>query len=161
MKRSKLDKIDRKILTTLQAQGRITNVDLAKEAGISAPPCLRRVRALEEAGYIRSYHAFLDPSKLGYGITVFAHVSLSSHSDVDLKKFEQKVRDWSHVREAHLLSGETDVLLKVVARDWEAYQQFLTTGLLATENVAAVRSSIAIRTAKLEPGVPVGDNAGA
>lgn len=159
MKRSKLDKIDRKILLTLQDEGRITNVDLAKKAGISAPPCLRRVRALEDSGYIRSYHAFLDASKLGYGITVFAHVSLSSHNDADLKKFEICIRDWPQVREAHLLSGETDVLLKVVAKDWEAYQQFLTSSLLATENVAAVRSSIAIRTSKLEPGVPISDSA--
>jgi len=159
MKRSKLDKIDRKILLTLQEDGRITNVDLAKKAGISAPPCLRRVRALEESGFIRSYHAFLDPGKLGYGITVFSHVSLESHNDVDLRKFEARIRDWPQVREAHLLSGETDVLLKVVASDWEAYQQFLTNELLATENVAAVRSSIAIRTSKMEPGVPINDNA--
>jgi DNA-binding Lrp family transcriptional regulator len=158
MKRSKLDRIDRKILSTLQEDGRITNVDLAKKAGISAPPCLRRVRALEESGFIRSYHAFLDPGKLGYGITVFAHVALASHNDVDLKKFEAKIAGWPHVREAHLLSGETDILLKVVARDWEAYQHFLTSELLVTENIASVRSSIAIRTAKLEPGVPISDN---
>ncbi len=158
MKRSKLDKIDRKILLTLQEEGRITNVDLAKKAGISAPPCLRRVRALEDSGYIRSYHAFLDAGKLGYGITVFAHVSLASHNDADLKKFEIRIREWPQVREAHLLSGETDVLLKIVAKDWESYQQFLTSELLGTENVAAVRSSIAIRTSKLEPGVPINDN---
>ncbi|HEY8963030.1 MAG TPA: Lrp/AsnC family transcriptional regulator [Alphaproteobacteria bacterium] len=158
MKRSKLDKIDRKILLTLQEDGRITNVDLAKRAGISAPPCLRRVRALEESGFIRSYHAFLDPNKLGYGITVFAHVSLDSHNDADLRKFETKIREWPQVREAHLLSGDTDVLLKVVAPDWEAYQQFLTNELLATSNVSAVRSSIAIRTSKMEPGVPINDN---
>lgn len=159
MKRSKLDKIDRKILNTLQDDGRITNVELAQNAGISAPPCLRRVRALEEAGYIKSYHAFLDSGKLGYGITVFAHVSLSSHNDVDLRKFEAKIQTWPQVREAHLLSGETDVLLKIVAKDWDAYQQFLTSELLATENVAAVRSSIAVRTAKMQPGVPVADAA--
>ena len=158
MKRSNLDKIDRKILLTLQEDGRITNVDLAKKAGISAPPCLRRVRALEESGFIKSYHAFLDPNKLGYGITVFAHVSLESHNDADLRKFESKIREWPNVREAHLLSGDTDVLLKVVAPDWEGYQHFLTKELLATQNVASVRSSIAIRTSKLEPGVPINDN---
>lgn len=89
---------------------------------------------------------------------MFAHVSLNSHNDIDLKKFEIKIREWPLVREAHLLSGETDVLLKVVAKDWEAYQHFLTSNLLATENVAAVRSSIAIRTSKMEPGVPINDN---
>ena len=161
MKPSKLDRIDRKILATLQADGRMTNVDLARLAGISAPPCLRRVRALEEAGYIRTYHAFLDAGKLGYGVSVFAHVSLASHNDADLRRFEEKVQGWPQVREAHLLSGETDVLLKIVARDWESYQQFLTSQLLATENVAAVRSSIAIRTTKLEPGVPIAETSAA
>lgn len=159
MKHTKLDKIDRKILSALQNEGRITNVDLARKAGISAPPCLRRVRALEESGFIRSYHAFLDQNKLGYGITVFAQVSLVSHNDVDLRKFEAQIAAWPQVREAHLLSGETDVLLKVVSNDWDTYQAFLTGELLATPNVESVRSSIAIRTAKFEPGVPINDNA--
>lgn len=158
MKRTKLDLIDRKILAALQADGRITNVDLAKKAGISAPPCLRRVRALEESGYITSYHAVLDAAKMGYGITVFAQVSLESHNDADLKKFENAIATWPEVREAHFLSGEVDVLLKVVAANWEAYQDFLTKTLLATKNVSAVRSSIAVRAAKQEPGVPINDN---
>lgn len=158
MKRTKLDLIDRKILSALQADGRITNVDLAKKAGISAPPCLRRVRALEESGFITSYHAVLDAAKLGYGITVFAQVTLESHNDADLKKFETAISAWPEVREAHFLSGEVDVLLKIVAANWEAYQAFLTKTLLGTKNVSAVRSSIAVRTAKLEPGVPINDN---
>lgn len=157
MKRTRLDPIDRKILIALQEDGRITNVDLAKKAGISAPPCLRRVRALEEAGYIDSYHATLNAQKLGFGITVFAHVSLQSHNDVDVKKMESQLALWPQVREAHLLTGETDLLLKIVAPDWEAYQQFLTTELQVTPNVESVRSSIAIRASKMAPGVPLED----
>lgn len=158
MKRTKLDLIDRKILSALQSDGRITNVDLARKAGISAPPCLRRVRALEDAGYITAYHAVLNASKLGYGVTVFAQVTLESHNDTDLKKFEVALSHWPEVREAHFLSGEVDVLLKIVAADWESYQNFLTKTLLSTKNVSAVRSSIAVRTAKQEPGIPINDN---
>src|SRR4029077_10652482 len=98
MRRIKLDKIDRRILRDLQANGRMTNVDLAKRAGISAPPCLRRVRALEEAGFIRGYHADVNAEALGFGVTVFAQVGLSSQAEVDLKAFEARVLTWSQVR---------------------------------------------------------------
>lgn len=155
MKRIKLDKIDRKILNNLQSDGRITNVELAKLAGISAPPCLRRVRALEEAGYIEGYHARLNASALGYGVTVFAQVKLVSQAESDLKKFEALIASWPLVRECHMLAGETDFLLKIVAHDWDDYQRFLTNELTATPNVTSVKSSLAIRTSKSEPGVPV------
>ncbi|MBC8338042.1 MAG: Lrp/AsnC family transcriptional regulator [Rhodospirillales bacterium] len=165
MQKVKLDKIDRSILRDLQAEGRITNVELAGRAGISAPPCLRRVRALEEAGYIKSYHACLDPKALGYHVTVFAQVGLSSQAEADLEAFEATVQDWDEVRECFMLAGETDFLLKVVAPDWDAYQTFLTTKLTAAANVSHVKSSLSIRAAKLAPGVPInpetgGDNGG-
>ncbi len=155
MRRSKLDKIDLRILRDLQADGRITNVDLAHRAGISAPPCLRRVRALEEAGLIRGYHADVNPEALGFGVTVFAGVGLASQAENDLKAFEQLVSSWPEVREAHMLAGETDFLLKVVASDWDSYQRFLTTKLTAAPNVTHVKSSLAIRASKFEPGVPI------
>jgi len=155
MQRVKLDRIDRRILADLQADGRMTNVDLARRAGISAPPCLRRVRALEEAGYIRGYHADIDPSALGYNVTVFAHVGLSSQAEADLKGFEDLVRSWPEVRECHMLAGETDFLLKVVAHDWDDYQRFLTTRLTAAPNINHVKSALAIRSAKVQPGVPI------
>ena len=155
MRRIKLDKIDRRILRDLQADGRMTNVDLAQRAGISAPPCLRRVRALEEAGFIRGYHADINPEALGYGVTVFAQVGLSSQAEPDLKAFEALVATWPEVREAHMLAGETDFLLKVVAEDWDGYQRFLTTQLTAAPNVSHVRTSLAIRSSKYEPGVPI------
>lgn len=155
MKRVKLDKIDRKILKNLQDDGRITNVELARLAGISAPPCLRRVRALEESGYIKGYHAKVDPHVLGYGVTVFAQVRLISQAESDLKIFETQIREWPMVRECFMLAGETDFLLKIVARDWDDYQHFLTEKLTAAPNVTSVKSSLAIRATKEEPGVPV------
>ncbi len=155
MKRVKLDKIDRKILRNLQDNGRITNVELAKEAGISAPPCLRRVRALEENGFIRGYHAKVDPAILGYGVTVFAQVKLVSQAETDLKKFEQLINEWELVRECWMLAGETDFILKIVATDWDDYQRFLTEKLTAAPNVTSVKSSLAIRASKDEAGVPI------
>ncbi|MBE1237476.1 Lrp/AsnC family transcriptional regulator [Phaeovibrio sulfidiphilus] len=153
--RVKLDSIDRKILADLQDDGRITNVELARRAGISAPPCLRRVRALEEAGFIRGYHAELDGVSLGFHVTVFAQVGLTSQADADLRGFESLVATWPEVRECHMLAGETDFLLKIVAEDWDSYQKFLTSRLTPAPNVAQIKSALAIRTAKLCPGVPI------
>jgi len=133
----------------------MTNVDLAGRVGLSAPPCLRRVRALEEAGVIRGYHAELAPTALGYNITVFAQVGLSSQADSDLRAFMELVEAWPQVRECHMMAGETDFLLKVVAEDWEAYETFLTKQLTTAPNVSNVKSALAIRTAKQLPGVPV------
>lgn len=159
MRRDKLDRIDRRILRDLQADGRMTNVELARRVGISAPPCLRRVRALEEAGFIRGYHAEINPELLGFGVTVFAMVGLSTQAEPDLEAFEALVTGWPEVRECHMLAGEIDFLLKIVADDWEAYQVFLTTRLTAAPNVNHVKSSLAIRTSKLLPGVPIDEAA--
>ena len=155
MRREKLDQIDRRILDDLQSDGRMTNVELASRAGISAPPCLRRVRALEESGYIRGYHADIDPSLMGFGVTVFAFVGLTSQAEADLVKFEECVAEWPLVRECFMLQGETDFLLKVVAEDLESYNKFLTNELTAAPNVAHVRSAITIRHSKQAFGVPI------
>ncbi len=155
MSRIKLDKIDRKILDNLQKDGRMSNVKLAKEAGISAPPCLRRVKALEDAGFIKSYHARVDNKALGYGVTIFAKVKLENHADTELSAFEESCEKWDCVRESWMLTGETDFLLKVVARDWDDYQQFLTNQLTACSNVSSVKSSLSIRASKEKPGVPI------
>ena len=157
MTRTKIDDIDRLILDELQANGRVTNVDLARRAGISAPSCLRRVRALEEAGYIQGYHAELDAAALGFGVTVFVQVGLSSQAEADLEAFEAQTGEWPEVRECHMLAGETDFILKVVAVDWDDYQRFLTTKLTPAPKVSHVKSSLAVRSAKLLPGVPVGE----
>ena len=155
MRRIKLDRIDGRILRNLLTDGRITNVELARRVGISAPPCLRRVRALEEAGVIRGYHAELAPEALGYVVTVFAQVGLASQADADLKAFERLVATWSEVREAYMLAGETDFLLKIVAPDWDSYQRFLSTKLTSAPNVSHVKSAMMLRLSKEEPGVPV------
>jgi len=153
--RIKLDDIDRRILRDLQDNGRITNVELARRAGISAPPCLRRVRVLEDAGYIRGYHADLEPKALGFNVTVFAQVGLESQAEADLDAFEKLVHQWPQVRECFMLAGEADFLLKVVAEDWDDYQNFLTTKLTTAPNVSHVKSALSIRQSKSQAGVPI------
>jgi len=150
-----LDSIDRRLLAELQAEGRVTNVDLAKRVGLTAPPCLRRVRALEEAGVIRGYHADLDASRLGFTITVFAMVSLKSQAEEDLRAFENHIKALPEVRECHMLNGEIDFILKIVSKDLQSFQEFLTSKLTPAPNVASVKTSLTIRTAKNEPGVPL------
>ncbi|MEL6317914.1 MAG: Lrp/AsnC family transcriptional regulator [Pseudomonadota bacterium] len=152
---AKLDPIDRKILTELQDNGRMTNVDLSKRVGISAPPCLRRVRALEESGFITGYHADVNARLLGFEVAVFAMIGLHKQSGADLAAFEAKAADWPIVRECHMLNGEIDFLLKCVAPDLTTFQEFLTDELTAFPNVASVKTSLVIRQAKQAPGVPL------
>jgi DNA-binding Lrp family transcriptional regulator len=155
MERHKLDSIDLRILSELQANGRITNVELSRRAKITAPPCLRRMRALEKAGYIKGYHADLDGKALGYEVSGFAFVGLASQAEADLKRFEEQVRSWPQVRECVMLSGEVDYLLKCVAENLSAFQSFITDTLTAAKNVASVKTALVIRSSKHEPGVPV------
>ena len=151
---ARLDAIDLAILAELQADGRMTNVELARRVGISAPPCLRRVRTLEEAGYIRGYHADVSPRELGFEVQVFAMVGLHSQAEADLSAFERRCRDWPLVRECHMLNGEIDFILKCVAPDLSTFQTFLTEELTSAANVASVKTSLVIRCAKDRPGVP-------
>jgi DNA-binding Lrp family transcriptional regulator len=155
MGRVKLDAVDRKILSCLQSEGRITNVDLSEKVGITAPPCLRRVRALEDENFIKGYHADLDQEALGYSLTVFAMVGLHSQAEADLQAFEEKVQEWPMVRECFMLNGEIDFILKIVAEDLAAFQQFLTGELTPAPNVASVKTSLTIRTSKHKPGIPL------
>ncbi len=150
-----LDAIDRRLLAALQDEGRITNVELAQRVELTAPPCLRRVRALEESGVIRGYHADLDPARLGYAITVFALVSLKSQAEDSLRQFEDHMRGLPEVRECHMLNGEIDFILKIVSHDLQSFQEFLTSKLTPAPNVASVKTSLTIRTAKQLPGVPL------
>jgi DNA-binding Lrp family transcriptional regulator len=153
--RVRLDATDWRILKELQANGRITNVELARKVGISAPPCLRRVRALEEAGIISGYFALLDEKSLGFEVIAFASVGLHSQSEPDLRAFENRVLAWALVRECHMLSGETDFILKCVAPDLPAFQDFIINELTAAPNVASVKTTLVIRRVKFEPGVPI------
>jgi DNA-binding Lrp family transcriptional regulator len=151
---TRLDLIDRMILAQLQADGRMTNVELARRVGISAPPCLRRVRTLEESGLICGYHAEVDARELGFEVQVFAMVGLDSQAETELRAFEERCCNWPVVRECHMLNGEVDFILKCVAPDLSSFQSFLTGELLTTPNVASVKTSLVIRGAKDEPGVP-------
>lgn len=149
-----LDAIDRRILSTLQQEGRITNVELSRRAGISAPPCLRRVRVLEEKGYIRGYHADLDPHRLGWEITFFAIVGLDSQKEAVLSAFEELVATWPEVRECHMIRGGGDFLLKLVARDTNHENQ-LTQRLTGAATVTKVQTLQTIRTSRSVAGVPL------
>ena len=133
----------------------MTNVELAERVGLTAPPCLRRVRALEEHGAIRGYHAALEPASLGYNLTVFAMVSLKSQAESDLLAFQDLVAEIPEVRECHMLNGEIDFILKIVALDLQSFQRILTTKLTTAPNVEHVKTSLTIRTSKALPGVPV------
>jgi DNA-binding Lrp family transcriptional regulator len=148
-----LDAIDRRILKELQDDGRITNVELARRVGISAPPCLRRVRALEEAGYVRGYRALLDEKKLGYDVAMFAMVHLASQAEPDLKAFEDFVRREPYVRECWMLSGEIDFILKCVAPSLTSFQDFVAR-LTSEPHVRNVKTSLTLRCSKDAPMVP-------
>lgn len=150
---AELDAIDLRILAELQADGRITNVELASRVGLSAPPCLRRVRRLEEAGVLRGYHADVEPSALGFEVTFFAIVGLESQKQVVLDAFETEVIGWAEVRECHMIRGGGDFLLRLVARD-TAHENALTARLTSAQNVLRVQTLQTIRTAKNAAGVP-------
>ncbi len=147
--RSKLDEIDIRILRELQADGRITNVELARRVGISPPPCLRRVRSLEEAGLITGYRALLDERKLGLDVVCFAFVHLASQAEADLQAFQDGIRAWDAVRECWKLSGDIDFILKCVAPDLKAFQDFVG-DLTALPNVRNVRTALALDRVKDE-----------
>ncbi len=149
----RLDAIDWRILKELQADGRITNVALAARVGLSPPPCLRRVRALEDAGLIAGYAALVDEKALGFELTAFAMVGLHNQAEPELRAFENRILGWPLVREAYMMSGEIDYVLKCVAPDLPAFQEFVLDELTAAPNVASVKTSLAIRRAKREPGV--------
>jgi len=160
MAQHRLDATDWRILRELMADGSITNVALASRVGLSAPPCLRRVRALEEAGLVTGYTALVDERGLGFELTAFALVGLHSQAEADLNAFENRTLGWPIVREAYMLSGESDYVLKCVARDLPAFQDFVLKQLTAAPNVASVKTYLTIRRAKLAPGVPVPTAAG-
>jgi len=150
-----LDEIDLKLLAELQSNGRKTNVELAKSVGLTAPPCLRRIRALEDSGIIKDYHANIDAASLGYRITVFAMVSLKSQAEEDLQTFEKHIQSIPDVRECHMLNGEIDFILKIVAKDLQTFQELLTSQLTSAPNVVSVKTSLTIRTSKDLSGVPI------
>lgn len=152
--KNKLDKIDLKILNELQMNGDITNVKLANKLQISPPSCLRRVKSLEQKNLILGYNAIVNPELLGFKVTVFAYVGLESQAENDLKTFENYISNFPEVRECHMLVGEVDFLLKIVAKDWDDFQFFLTKNLTQAPKVSNVKTSLNIRSVKKLPGIP-------
>lgn len=151
----RLDATDWRILRELQADGRLTNVALAARVGLSPPPCLRRVQALEQAGFIRGFHAVIDERLAGFEVTAFAMVTLRAQGEAELKEFENRILTWPVVREAYMLAGDADYLLKCAATDITAFQDFILRDLTALPNVASVKTTLVLRRAKSEPGVPI------
>ncbi|ANK72423.1 Lrp/AsnC family transcriptional regulator [Ensifer adhaerens] len=147
-KQVELDAIDLKILRELQRDGRMTNVDLAQRVGISAPPCLRRVRKLEETGVIKGYHALLNAPALGFDLVAFCMVGLKRQSEADLKAFSAATAEWQIVRQAWTVSGESDFLLHCVAENLTTFQDFVIEVLTANERVDTVRTMLTIRQVK-------------
>lgn len=153
--RARLDATDWRILKELQADGRLTNVALAQRVGLSPPPCLRRVQALERAGFIRGYHAVLDARLTGFEVVAFAMVTLRAQGEAELREFENRLLTWPVVREAHMLAGDADYMLKCVASDIASFQAFVLDQLTPLPNVASVKTTVVLREAKNEPGVPI------
>ncbi|QEO18050.1 Lrp/AsnC family transcriptional regulator [Acetobacter vaccinii] len=149
-----LDTVDLRIVAELQDDGRITNVELARRVGISAPPCLRRVRRLEEEGIIRGYHADPDATMLGWPITFFALIGLESQKETVLSAFERQLADWPEVRECHMIRGGGDFLVRLIARD-AAHENQLTRQLTEATHVIRVQTLQTIRTSLERWGVPV------
>jgi DNA-binding Lrp family transcriptional regulator len=153
--RVRLDATDWRILKELQSDGRISNVALAQRVGLSPPPCLRRVQALERSGFIRGYHAVLDPALVGFEVTAYALVTLRAQGEAELREFENLLLTWPIVREASMLAGDADYILKCVATDMTRFQEFVLGVLTPLPNVGSVKTTLVLRQAKSEPGVPI------
>lgn len=153
-----LDRIDAKILEVLQEDGRITNLDLADRVGLSPSPCLRRVRALEEAGIIRKYVALLEPRKIGLNLVFAVDVRLKAQTREIMQSFERRVMQMEEVVECYLTAGDWDYCLKVMVTDLEEYQSFQLDKLMTGESeIATLRSTIILRKIKATPRVPIGE----
>lgn len=155
MENAKLDAIDCKILEVLQQDGRISNVDLATAVQLSAPQCFRRVRALEERGVVRGYRALVNPEALGLGVTAFVSLSIESSAFGRVREIEALLRDIPELLELHMMSGDADYLLKLVARDLKQLGSLLTDRLMQIEGVADVRSMVCLEELKPPSGLPI------
>ena len=151
----KIDAINRRILKALQRDGRLQNVELAKEVGLSPSPCLRRVRLLEEAGVIERYVALLNPVKVGKGLTVFARVWLKGQDLETVNQFTEAVKKLPQVVECHLMAGDCDFLLRIIAADLEDYRQFQADHLTRIKGVQSVKSEIPMQKIKFTSEIPV------
>jgi Lrp/AsnC family leucine-responsive transcriptional regulator len=150
-----LDLIDSRIIAALQADGRLSNVELADRVGLSPSPCLRRVERLERDGYIEGYRAVLQRGRIGLGLTVFVGVKIDGHANDRAEAFQEAVIAMPEIIACHLVAGEIDYLLEVVVPDLEQYQHYLVDKLLNLSIVREVRSNIAIQTLKAGASLPL------
>jgi DNA-binding Lrp family transcriptional regulator len=150
-----MDDIDRKILTCLQNDARMTNADLADRVGLSPAPCLRRVRSLEQRGIIRKYVTLLDAGAIQMGVTVFVQITLDLQVENRLELFERAVMRRPEVLECYLMTGDSDYLLRIVVPDVSAYEQFLKQSLTRIEGVAGIKSSFALKQVKYSTVLPL------
>ena len=155
MGKKELDLIDKKILRILQDDGRISNLDLSKKISMSPPPTLRRVRDLEQNGYIDGFRANLNHAKLGYDLTVFIFIGLKNQNEEELNKFEKLVWGWEEVRECYMLNGDVDFILKCVAKNMNLFQEFLTNNISSNDNIASIKTAFAIKATKSLGNVPL------
>ena len=155
MVKKDIDIIDKKILRILQDDGRISNLDLSTKIGMSPPPTLRRVRDLEQNGYIDGFRANLNHSKLGYDLTAFIFIGLKNQNEDELNKFEKLVWGWEEVRECYMLNGDVDFILKCVAKNMHLFQEFLTNSISTNANIASIRTAFAIKPTKSLGNVPL------
>lgn len=151
-----IDSLDRKILSALQADGRASNVELSAQVHLSAPQCFRRVRALEERGVIRGYRADVQPNALGLGVMAYVSLNIDGGQFGRVREIEADIRNFPQILECHTVSGDSDYLLKVVARDLKALSQFLTDQLMQVPGVDDVRSMICMEEIKAPSPLPVG-----
>jgi len=156
LRQEALDAIDRRILTQLQDNARLTNVELAEAVGLSPSPCLRRVRELEQSGVIRRYVALLDPATVGLPVSVFVNVTLERQVETALERFEAAILKRPEVMECYLMTGDADYLLRVVTADLSAYERFLVEHLTRVPGVASIKSSFALKQVKYRTALPVG-----
>ena len=150
-----LNEIDLKILSHLQNNARLTNVELSEHIHLSQSPCLRRVRNMESNGIIKGYVALVDQNTVGLPVSVFVNVRLEKQIERALEKFEETVQDWSEVMECYLMTGDSDYLLRVVASDLAAYERFLMDKLTRVPGVASINSSFALKQVTYKTALPI------
>ena len=155
MSKDQLDAIDRKILRLLQGNGRLTNLELAEQVGLSPSPCLRRIKRLEDEGFIKHFVAVVDQDKVGLGVSVFVQIKVESQELQALGRFETTIRRWPEVLECYLMTGPRDYLLRVVVEDVAAYERFIKEKLTKLEGISTMESSFALSQVKYTNQLPI------
>tara|TARA_Y100001934_G_scaffold144543_1_gene173706 strand:+ start:427 stop:900 length:474 start_codon:yes stop_codon:yes gene_type:complete len=150
-----MDYIEYKLLNSLQKNARLTNLELAKQVGLSASPCLRRVKSLEESGVITGYSAIINQNKVHLSVNVFVQVSLERQSEERLQVFEEKIMEYREVMEAYLMTGEADYLLRIVVKDLQAYEKFLKNNLTKIKGIASIRSYFSLKQVTRKYNLPI------